>query len=82
MAAHNISHNTFAQIDEMCEHYSSSMGKVAKNFREPFSKNIRGNVPSSSRITRVELGNLLENFKIDILGEMGSQLDALQEKKR
>ena len=30
----------------------------------------------------MELGNLLESFKIDILGEMGSQLDALQANKR
>ena len=30
----------------------------------------------------MELGNLLENFKHDILGAMGSQLDALQAKKR
>ena len=30
----------------------------------------------------MELGNLLENFKTDILGAMGSQLDALQAKKR
>ena len=29
----------------------------------------------------MELGNLLENFKTDILGAMGSQLDALQAKK-
>ena len=59
-----------------------SRGEVGKNFREPFSKNIRGNVPSSREVTRVELGNLLENFKTNILGEMGSQLDALQSKKR
>ena len=32
-------------------------------------------------MTRIELGNLLENFKIDILGAMGSQLDVLQDKK-
>ena len=38
-----------------------------KNFQEPFSKNIRGNVPSSGGITRVDIGNLLENFKTDIL---------------
>ena len=30
----------------------------------------------------MELGNLLENFNTDILGAMGSQLDALQAKKR
>ena len=29
----------------------------------------------------MELGNLLDNFKTDILGAMGSQLDALQAKK-
>ena len=30
----------------------------------------------------MELGNLLENFKTNILGAMGSQLDSLQSKKR
>ena len=30
----------------------------------------------------MELDNLLENFKTNILGAMGSQLDALQAKKR
>ena len=30
----------------------------------------------------MEVGNLLENFKTKILGDMGSQLDALQAKKR
>ena len=82
MVAGDISHKTCAQIGEKCKNYSRSRGKVAKNFREPFSRNVRGNVPSSRRVTRVELGNLLENFKTDILGAMGSQLDALQSKKR
>ena len=57
-------------------------GKLGKGFREPYSRNVRGNIPSSGGVTRIELGNLLENFKIDILGAMGSQLDALQAKKR
>ena len=82
MAAGDISHKTFAQIGEICKNYSRTRGKVAKKFREPFSKNIRGNVPISSGVTRVELGNLLENFKTDILGAMGSQLYVLQVKKR
>ena len=29
----------------------------------------------------MELGNLLENFKTDILGTMGSQLDAYKPRK-
>ena len=57
-------------------------GKLQKKIWEPFSRNIRGNVPSSSGVTRVELGNLLDNFETDILGAMGSHLDALQDKKR
>ena len=82
MEAGNISHKTFAQIGEMCKNYSRSRGKVGKKFREPYSRNVRGNIPISVGFTRVELGNLLEDFKTDILGAMGSQLDALQEKKR
>ena len=82
MAANDISHKTFAQIGEMCKNYSSSRGKVTKKNWEPFSRNVRGNVPSSGGVTRVELGNLLENFKTDILGAMGSQLVSLQAKKR
>ena len=82
MESDDISHKTFAQISEMCKNYSRSRGKVGKNFREPYSRNVRGNIPSSGGVTRVELGNLLENLKPDILWAMGSQLDALQAKKR
>ena len=82
MAAGNISHKNFAHISEMCKSYSRIRGKVTKFFQKHSSINIKGNVPSSGRITRVEIGNLLENFKTDILGAMGSQLYALQAKKR
>ena len=73
MEAGDISHKTFAQISEMCKNYSRSRGEVGKNFREPYSINVRGNVPNSGGVTRIELGNLLENLKNDILGSMGSQ---------
>ena len=72
MEAGNIYHKTFSQIGDMCKNYSRIRGKVGKNFRETYSRNVRGNIPSSGGVTRVELGNLLENFKIDILGAMGS----------
>ena len=81
MEVDDISHKTFAQISEMCKNYSRSRDKVGKNFQDPYSRNVRGNLPSSGGVTRVDLGNLLENFKTDILGEMGSQLDSLQAKK-
>ena len=57
-------------------------GEVGINIRETYNINLKGNTPISGGITRIELGNLLENFKTDILGAMGSQLDALQDKKR
>ena len=75
--AGDISHKNFAQMSEMCKSYSWSRGKVAKIFREPFSRNVRVNVPSLGGVTRVELVNPLENFKTNILGAMGSQLDVL-----
>ena len=77
MEADNISHKKISQIDEMCKNYSRSRGQVVKKFQEPFSRNVRGNVPSLGGVTRIELGNLLDNFKTDILGAKGSQLDAL-----
>ena len=55
--------SVFPQIGEMCKNYSRSRGKVGKNIREPYSRNVRGNVPSSGGLTRVELGNLLDNLK-------------------
>ena len=82
MEADDISHKNFAQIDEMCKNYSRSRGEFGNNFREPYSINVRGNIPSLGGVTRMELGNLLENFNTDILGAMGSQLDALKAKKR
>ena len=64
-----ISHKTFAQICEMCRKYSKSRGKVGRNIREPYNRNPKGNTSSSGEVTMIELGNLLEKFKTDILGE-------------
>ena len=82
MASNDISHKPFAQIGEMCRNYSRIMGKVGRNLREPYNRNLKGNTPSSGGSTRIELGNPLENFKTGILREMDSKLDALQAKKR
>ena len=57
-----------------------TLKKLVQKFHEPYSINVRGSIPNSGGHTRIELGNLLENFKTDILGAMGSQLDALQAK--
>ena len=66
----------------MCKKYSRSRGKVGKNVRDPYSRNVRENISTLGGVKRIDLGNLLENFNTDIWGEMGSQLDALHAKKR
>ena len=58
------------------------MGKVGRNIWEPYNRNLKGNISSSGGFKRIELVILLENFKTNILGAMGSQIDALQDKKR
>ena len=42
----------------------------------------RDNKISGGRITRAEIGNLLEDFKTDILGTLTMQLDIMQSKQK
>ena len=42
----------------------------------------RDNKISREGVTQAEIGNLLENFKTDILGTLTSQLDIMQEKHK
>ena len=58
----------------MCKKYSRSKAKARKGVRVVKS--------SSGGITRLELGNLLENFKTDILGTISAQMDTLNIKKK
>jgi hypothetical protein len=48
--------------------------------RELVNKNTK--TSTSGGVTKVELGNFLENFKIDLLGTIGSQLDTLKIKRK
>jgi hypothetical protein len=58
----------------MCWKYSRSKAKAGKGVRAVKS--------SSGGITKLELGNLLENFKTDILGTINAQMDTLNIKKK
>jgi hypothetical protein len=80
MASGDISHKPFAEICEMCKNYSRSRAKTGKNVRDPYNRSLKP--ISSGGITRAEIGNLLENFKTDILSTIGSQLDTLKIKKK
>jgi hypothetical protein len=80
MASGDISHKLFTEICEMCRNYLRSRAKTGKSVRDPYRRNLKKN--SLGGITRVEIGNLLENFKTDILSTIGSHLDTLNIKKR
>ena len=80
MASGDVSHKSFEETTELCRKYSRSRAKAGKSTREGPSCISR--ITGTSGITRVELGNLLENFKTDILGTLSSQFDALKTKKR
>jgi hypothetical protein len=80
MESCDIYHKPFAKICEMCKNYSRSRVKTRKNVWDPYNRNLKP--ISSGGITREEIGNLLENFKIDILSTTGSHLGTLKIKKK
>ena len=54
--------------------------EITRSVRDPIGRNTKPSTPGG--VTRVELGNLLENFKTNLLGTIGSQLDTLKAKKK
>lgn len=79
MGVGNISFLPFAQISELCRKYSRGKAKIGKDSRDYLSKVSKY---ASGSVTWVELGNLLENFKTNLLSTLSSQIDTLQIKKR
>ena len=79
MGACDISFLPFDQISKLCRKYSRGKSKTGKDSRDSPSKVSKS---ASGGVTRVELGNLLENFKIDLLSTLSSQIDTLQVKKK
>ena len=79
MGVGDISFLPFDQISELCRKYSRGKEKVGKDSRDSLSKVSKS---ASGSVTRVELGNLLEIFKIDLLSTLSSQFDTLKAKKK
>ena len=79
MGACDISFLPFDQISNLCRKYSMGRAKIGKDLRESLS---RVSKSASGSVTRVELGNLLENFKTGLLSTLRSQIDTLQVKKK
>ena len=78
MGVGDISFLPFDQISELCRKYSRGKAKARKDSRESLSKVSKF---ASGSVTRVELCNLLENFKTDLLSTLSFQFDTLKAKK-
>jgi hypothetical protein len=79
MSSRDVYQNPFADIAEYCKRYSRSQAKTGKGIRDPTNRIVK---PTSGGVTRIELGNLLEIFKIDILNIISSQLDTIKIKRK
>lgn len=79
MGKGDIYKESFADIIDLCIRSSRGSTRVKPVEHDRF---VRDNKISSEGVTHVEIGNLLENFKTDILGTLTTQLDILQAKQK
>jgi hypothetical protein len=79
LSSGDVHQNPFAEIVDYCRRYSRGQDKIGKAPRDSFSRNTR---QSSGTVSRIELGNLLKNFKEDILSTISNQLDTIKLKKK
>jgi len=79
LSSRYVHQNPFSEITYYCRRYSRGLDKTCKVPRDYFSRNTR---QRSGTVTRIELRNLLENFKTNILSTISNQLDTLKLKKK
>eukprot|EP00253_Pinus_taeda_P031302 PITA_31302 len=79
MGKGDIYQENFADIIDMSIRSSRGSTRIKPAEYDRFT---RDNKTSTEGVTRVELGNLLENFKTDILGTLTTQLDIVQARQK
>jgi len=79
MGGGDISQLDYDVILELCHKYSRGTSKTRKGPRDILKRTGR---TIGSGVTRVEIGNMLEDFKTDILSSFIFELDTLQMKKK
>eukprot|EP00253_Pinus_taeda_P004519 PITA_04519 len=79
MGKGDIYQEGFADIIDLCIKSSRGSTRIKPIEHDRFA---RENKISIEGVTRVEIGNLFENFKTDILGTLTTQLDVLQAKQK
>ena len=73
MASRYVSQKSFEDFIEVCRKYSRTKEKTGRGVRA---------TKSTGSITRFELGNLMENFKTNILETISAQIDSVNIKKK
>ena len=78
----DISKEPFEKIVELCRRYSR--GSSRTNKWEKLEQDVFDGTQKSSNggATRVEIGNLLETFKTDIMSSISSEIDVLRMKQK
>jgi hypothetical protein len=79
LSSRYVHQNPFAEVAYYFRKYSGGQDKTSKEPRDSFSRNTR---KISGTVTKIELGNLLESFKTNILSTISKQLDTLKLKKK
>jgi len=79
MGKEDIYQEIFSDIIDLCIRSSRGSTRLKPAEHDRFT---RDNKISAKGVTRVEIGNLLENFKIHILGTLTTQLDIMQAKQK
>jgi hypothetical protein len=79
MGKGDIYQETYDDIVLLCIRCSRGSSRTRSGMRIPLTRNSN---TTSGGVTRAEVGNLLENFKTDILSTLTTQLDVLQAKQK
>lgn len=72
MGKGDISQLSFGDICELCIHISRGKARTGKNPRDPIMSRINKSVAGT--VSRAEIGNLLDNFKTNILGSLSERI--------
>jgi len=76
MGKGDISQLSLNDIADLCIHLSRGKSKTKTGPRDPSL--IRANKSATGSVSRAEIGNMLDEFKTDILGSLSEQLDTLK----
>lgn len=68
--------------DDICDLFRRYSRGISKNHKDSWAISIRSMKSNSRGVTQSELGNLLDDFKTDILSSIVSQINKLQDKQK